>query len=416
MVLNTIRDKNKHRGPESSKEFNEKFDNIHKDLAYLYDGLSNNEDSIVSNMDINMREKQFMQSRIGELELKIQELMREREEEALEDNRKYLFKSFYDLDGIINNNSEKESSIDSVYGMISPKIIEENSKFSYITSTGEVFLPSGLEVNMKETDDISTLDESTGNLIYRDINAVDTNKIVDRNQTSYWLRTVKYPINESVREVFGECHIKLPTRQLNNIYANTLYINPFPEGSMTISDIFYKGLGEQWDRLPNFPTKLVNGEKIPIPIKNAKKIIFNFPRIEITEIRVFYSQPYWIENNTFKEFSYGFQDIDLSYRNYSEKESEFVSVIDIARYNKYFKYLLYPEHVPAICSEPDLDDLVSHHLYYDENLTTEFEFGEDILAPINKVYIKTILKKQGNRIPVIKNLELKYGEKEEGEY
>ena len=78
--------------------------------------------------------------------------------------------------------------------------------------------------------------------------------------------------------------------------------------------------------------------------------------------------------------------------------------------------ILYPSTKPAICSEPELNDLISHHLYYDENLITEFEFGDTILAPIDKVYIKTILKKEGNRIPVIKNLEIQYGEKEDTEY
>ena len=416
MVLSTIKDKNKHRGPESSQEFNKKYENIHNDLAYLYDGIIRNEDSIKENMNIGMREKQFIQSRINELELKIQELIREREEESLTENKKHIFKSFYDLDGIVNNTSEKESTIDSIYGTISPKIIEENSKFSYMTSTGEIFLPTGLEVNLKETDNISKLDDTTNSLIYRDVNAIDSSKIVDKNNTSYWLRTVTYPINEAVTEVFGECHIKLPTNQLNNVYANTLYINPFPEGSMTISDIYYKGLGDQWDRLPNFPIQIVKGEEKPMPIKNSKKLIFNFPRIEVTEIRIFYSQPYWVENNIQKEFTYGFQDIDLSYRNYSEKESEFVTTVDVSKYNKYFKYLLYPDTKPAICSEPELNDLISHHLYYDENLITEFEFGDTILAPIDKVYIKTILKKEGNRIPVIKNLEIQYGEKEDTEY
>lgn len=416
MELNTIRDRNKHKGPSSSEEFNKKFKNIHSDLASLVDGLNSNQLQIETNMNINMREKQFLQARISELELKISEYIKDKENNLNSNQKNNIFQSFYDIQNISSHNKEKESYIDITYGTVSPKIIEENSKFSYKTENGTIFLPNGLEVNLKESDNISPIDEASNTLIYRDINSTETNKIVDKENTSYWMRTIKYPEDKSVTEVFGEVHIKLPVNTLNNVYANTLYINPFPEGSMTIRDIFYKGLGEQWGRLPNFPTKEVKGEILPEEIRNSKKLIFNFPRLEIVEIRVFYSQPYWIENQREREFTYGFQDIDLSYRNYSEKESEFVTTIDITNKEKYFDKILYPNTIPAICSEDYIEDLISHHLYYDENLISEFEFGETILAPINKAYIKTIIKKEGNRIPILKNMEFEYEEKKDNEF
>lgn len=416
MKLQTIKDNNKHNGPSSSKEFNKKFTNIHLDLAYLADSLNTTEEDIVKNMNVNMREKQFLQARISELELKIKEFLTDKEN-TLNANQKFnIYQSFYNLENISNNNLDKEALIDSLYGIVSPKIIEENSKFSYKTEDGIIFLPNGLEVNIKETDNISEKDEATNSLIYRDVNSLETSSIVDKENTSYWMRTVKYKEDQSVTEVFGEVHIKLPVSTLNNVYANTLYINPFPEGSMTIKDIFYKGLGEQWDRLPNYPTKEISGIVTPVELKNSKKMLFNFPRTEIVEIRIFYSQPYWIENQREREFTYGFQDIDLSYRNYSEKECEFVTTIDISNQEKFFNKISSPQNIAAICSESEINDLIRHQLYYDENLISEFEFGDTILAPINKAYIKTILKKEGGRIPVLKNLEFEYEEKEGNQF
>src|SRR5699024_9416064 len=104
------------------------------------------------------------------------------------------------------------------------KPTDTTSKFSYTTDSGQVFLPSGLEVFIKEAK--NTEFDANGNLMYYDLDTKDSDFIVDKDKNTFWIRNVSFGKDESVTEVFGEIHIKLPTKGLNNLYANALTIHP----------------------------------------------------------------------------------------------------------------------------------------------------------------------------------------------
>ena len=161
-------------------------------------------------------------------------------------------------------------------------------------------------------------------------------------------------------------------------------------------------------RLPNYPTVQTGAGEIPFVFENARKLLFQFGRTEMTELRIFYSQPYWFESGNQALFTYGFQDIDLSYGIYTEKSCDFVSVVDLSDKNAFFDSLSYPEAFAAKGTDKDLTNLVEHHLYYDEALSEEFDFDESILMTLQTVYIKTVLKKEGDDIPVLKEIRFPY--------
>ena len=86
--------------------------------------------------------------------------------------------------------------------------------------------------------------------------------------------------------------------------------------------------------------------------------------------------------------------------------------LDVTREDKFLSRIEEPVLLPAPGTTQDLTQLVEHKLYYDEAMEDEFDFNVDILPSLSTVYIKTILKKQGDTVPVIKEIHVPYFFKE----
>lgn len=411
MTLESLNQKNIFRGPNSSEEFNKRNALIRKDINKMFELLNQNEDNIEKNMDIALRENFFLQNQVTRLNQEIHKLkgLLEDSQSGEGDPRSILLENYYTTEHLLSNKSIN-TVVDRVHGVVTPEPTNITSKLSYETDTGEVLLPSGLNVFLKEAPN-NALDED-GELVYYDLPAENTEAIADRKKDTFWIRNKSFPKKDSVTEVFGEIHIQLPVEGINNLYANTLSIHPYPDGTMTVHDIQYKGLGNQWSRLENYPTEEKSGVETPVALKNSRKLFFQFGRVEMTEIRIFFSQPYWFEHQNEHIFSYGFQGIDLEHRIYTEKEASFITKLDVSDKNVFLGQIEEPIAVPAEGSPKNLTNLVSHKLYYDEYLEEEFTFNDRILPQLSTVYIKTTLKKQGDVVPVIKQLQIPYTFKE----
>lgn len=405
-MLESLNQPNLYRGPASSKEFNMKNKLLKKDIASMYHLLNENEENITKNMDIVLRENFFMNYKINLLEReleKIRSLVENNTDTPYGDYTRSLHvQNFHTSEGLEDGDDDRKATINRQFGVVMPLSTDIISRFGYTTDSGEVFIPNSLEMHLKEGND-TRLDEY-GDVILEDVITNDMSAIVDRNNKTFWLRTVTHPTHESVHEIFGELHILIPTEGFQNIYTNTLKIAPYPEGSMRIHDITYKGYGDQWSRLETYPTV----DNQPQVIENTNKLLFQFPNTEMIELKISFSQPYWFENENKSQFTYGFQDISLEYHNYTEKVCEFITKIDLTPDNTKFKRVQEPIAVPALGTNQDIIDMVSFELYYDADLTVPFNFGSDILSDVQTIYVKTLLSKEGNTIPVLKEIQIPY--------
>jgi hypothetical protein len=252
---------------------------------------------------------------------------------------------------------------------------------------------------------------------YYEIEDDNTYLAFDRDKNTFWVHTSPFSEDSGVSEVYGIVHITLPLDVINNLSANTLVINPFPEYSLRIRDVQVKGQGEQWTRLENYPTeKDVNGVDVPIEIQNASKLTFTFAKADVTEIQILFTQPYWFTSEGQREFVYGFQEIELQNRIFNGAEAEIISEFSLEGTTKRFSTILKPSVVPLVGTSQTIDDLVEHKLYYNKDLTNEFSFGNEIMAPIQKVYVKTIIHGQGEVVPMIRQINLDYTFKELDEF
>jgi hypothetical protein len=408
---------NVYKGPSSSADFNKLRNEMHHDLVQLF-GLANKHDEeIKENMDVLIRENFFLQTKVNELEDLIDQIgtnLLYREQGV---SKQRLIKSFYSSEGMADGDPSKEAYVNTVYGYLTVPPADTVSKISYKAEDGQVVIPQSLEVKVFESNNTQPIDSTTGANTYYEIEDDKVYRAFDKDKNSFWVHTTSFPMDSGVSEVYGIIHIKLPLDVMNNVYANHLVLNPFPEYSICIDDIQVKGYGEQWYRLNNYPVeKDVNGVEVPIEIHNTGKLTFSFPKSEVTEIQIMFTQPYWLESEGQREFVYGFQEIELEHRIVNGTEAEIVSEFSLEGTTKRFSIIQKPTVVPLVGSNQEIEDLVEHKLYYNRDLTNEFSFGNEIMAPIQKVYVKTIIRAQGEVIPMIRQLNLDYTYKELNEF
>lgn len=401
------------KGPSSSAEFNKLRNDIHIDLVKLFDIANNHDSEIARNMDVLIRENFFMQNRLTELQDKIDKIESDLINRESGVNKQTLIKSLYSLDGLSDGDPSKESFVNTVYGYATIPHSDSVSKIMYKADDGSIVVPASLGIEVHESNNVKAIDSTTGR---REEYLIEDDNVMlafDGSKNSFWVHTSTFPEDSGVSEVYGTVIITLPVDVMTNTYANTLTINPVPEYSMTIRDITYKGLGEQWFRLENYPTeKDETGVETPVEIKDAGKLTFSFPSTEITQIQILFSQPYWFSNEKNRDFVYGFQEIEIENRVYNVTEAEIVSEFSIEGTTKRFSVISKPEVTAMVGSNQEIEDLIEHKLYYNKQLTNEFNFGNEIMADIQKVYVKTIINSQGDVVPMIRKISLDYSFKD----
>lgn len=410
MELQSLKKKNLYRGPSSSKEFNERMNDIQGDLVRLYDLLNKNEEEIQRSSDILLREYQFNQKQVEDV-LRELEMVKTLKESLLAGEKKgRSTKLLGNPNEVMDGEVTKQVYQDLDYGMVSPNLSDITSKVSFVTDSGSVVLSDNMEVIVRESDNTKPFDEENQTYVYHELDDSGFRNMVDKQKDSYWTRTVRFGDGSGVRKVMGEVHIRLATEKLTNLFANTLTVRPFPEGSMTLTDIHIKSDGGAWTRLPSFPEQ--DGK--PIPVTDCKRTLFDFQRQEVAEVKIRFEQPYWFEADGEREFTYGFQDIDVEYRSYTENECEFVTEhrLDGGRYYEQIEKPVVIDQRGQVWSG---EGVVEHELYYDKGLSAEFSFGENILAPLETVYVRTRVKRVGESVPILRRLEMNYRFKEKGE-
>jgi hypothetical protein len=399
---------NLHKAPSTSAEFNRIQNNLHYDLTQLFNIANRHNVQIKENMDVLIRENFFLQNKINELSTALDKIKTDLLYKQNGEEKQQLIKSMYSRNGIVTGRPS-EANVDTLYGIATIPDADRVSKTSFKADDQSIMIPSSLSISLMESNNVQPLDADTGTREYYNVADPYLLNAFDKNNNTFWVHTSSFPDESNVSEVYGCMVISLPLDIVNNIYANTLTLHPYPEYSMTIADIWYKGYDGTRYRLPNYPTTKDNqNNDVPVPIKDAGKLFFSFPKTEIAEIQIYFSQPYWFANEGKRDFVYGFQDIGVEYRSFNASQAELVTEFSIEGTTKRFFSIDTPTIVPAVGAEQVIDDLVEHKLYYSSDLTSEFDFGNEIMAPIQKVYVKTILKANGDVLPVIKDIKLDY--------
>ncbi|BCT30480.1 hypothetical protein [Bacillus velezensis] len=402
----TLQNPNLNKGPSSSEEFNSLRNDIQTDITSLFNIVNEHDTSIAENMDHILRENYFLQNRLLKLQQWVKELQNDYQANSV-DKESILTRSFYHASNIAPS-STKPVNVDTLHGIVSPVIVRSHDKIAYQNELGEHLLPSNLEIDVYESTDVEPVDPTTQERNYYAVSSTDITKAFDGDKNTFWVRNAEMNETKCVTEVYGLIHVKIPQDISNNVYTNTITLHPSPEYSMSILDIQYKNQNGEWRRIETYPTIFENNVEVPAEIAEAGKVFFSFPKRQITELQIKIKQPYWFKHNDKRVFMYGFQDIVVEYREYSQDEAEFTTKFSLEGTNRRFVNIGAPKVTTPVGCPTFNDYTVKHELYFDEGLTERFDFSTDIFQTIQAVYIKTILVAAGDQIPIIREIELPY--------
>jgi hypothetical protein len=403
MKPRTVRNDNLYKGPSSSAEFNALRNDMQADLSDLFRVINRQDRTIAENMDIVLKQNFFLQMEMQKLQKALQQLPVQANDQ---DDTRYMKQTFFERNNI-SEVKNKAIFMDVQKGFISPMPTNTEEKLVYISDSGKRMIPKSTQFHLYESHNAMPLVEDRSEHQYYLVENDKWHAAVDGSLLTYFTRNAKFAENKGIHEVYGILHIVVPSEISNNVNSNSLTIHPFPEYSMTITDILYKTTAEGWKRLDTYPMQTINGVSEPADLEEVGKLFFSFPKREVTEIQIKFKQPYWFSHEDSRIFTYGFQDIRLSYIDYNTNVFEFVTRFRLPD-GQFFDRVFEPSLTELPGTPSLVSDTVLYELYLDKELQTSFEFDTTIYSKVQEVYVKTLIKQGGEEVPILKDITLPY--------
>jgi len=301
----TVKSSFPYRGATKSAQLNDMSNQVATDIHNISAELNRQEKDIYQNMKIVIDEMSHLNKRILGLE---QELSLQKSIASKNGLRITYHQSMYDNGNLkfMSNNVALRPSVNAFYGIAHlPVNAIENKFYSTSIYNGDILTPASLDVTVNGTfvevgktsptnfDEGATVDNG------------NPKNAFNGNNTSYWVREVKFPSNSDVTEV--QCEVIATVPSQNNTQSNVLTINPYPHGNV---DVLYIGLSSDtsgvFTSIPN-----TNAPSFSDPLNNAtqKKYIFT-PR-DVDQVKVILRTRNFIEENGHKVFRLGLQELGL---------------------------------------------------------------------------------------------------------
>lgn len=293
------------RGPTSSHEYNQNEHAKYLELAELYKTVYENYQALKEAHQIILHENnafhnyaKMLEQKIKDLELKIQYL-----EDNLP-NKPVFFKTAFVQDmttKYINpvqdeGDTSSRCEINDYYRFVTLPIAQQIPKTHMINHlTQQAVIPKELKVSISRTNEGG---EVIDNDIYNAFNG---------DNHSYWQRLVTYDINEAPEEEDAIIEIELPTRMVNNLNVNTIYVHPHPERNIVIENLEVE-YNNSWEQVKGFHQQDVS---FVDQNQHSARSAWFFPSIPVKKIRLTLKQKNPIQVNDKKIFVLGAQEIGV---------------------------------------------------------------------------------------------------------
>ena len=181
--------------------------------------------------------------------------------------------------------------VDTAFGIATLPVSNSFSKVYTINiNTGEIYQSPDLSVAVTPIDEDGFLK----------VDEVSPLRAFNGNNQSFWERKVRFTKDYAKGEVTCNLDILLPS--MSNPNVNSMYIFPYPEGTVDITEITYNTLTSQDNVLPDFPT---SGED------NATRKKYLFEDIQPVGFTLKFKQDNHAVEDDYKTFVYGAQEIGI---------------------------------------------------------------------------------------------------------
>ena len=216
------------------------------------------------------------------------------EQQQQGDGAKMFFDNFFLMDNVVypeNVNIDDRCVVESEFGTVTLPVVQSVSKI-YTTnmSNGVAYPYPDIGVS------VVPLDEG-GNI---GVVQNDVNKAFDGSLLTTWERRVKFDRDYSKSSVSCQMEVTLPS--MNNPDVNSVFIHPYPEGTVDVTSITYDTASTQDNLLDNFP---VLGEY------SARSRMYTFNNIQPTSFKVNFRQANAMVEDNANVFVYGLQEFGV---------------------------------------------------------------------------------------------------------
>jgi hypothetical protein len=366
-----------------SEDFNKMNKELGTDLTGLFQTFAtedNKLDQIIETLQVN---NQQLANRISFLENQINNM--DVDKEYIDFYRSEILSYGEEIDTEPIEET-KRAYINNDYNVATLKPVFQNSKtFLYNKMDDEVFLPEDLRVEV-------TPKEYTDAVVKEN----DIKYAFDQDISTQWKRKVVYDINSPISSVNASIEITLPKSIINNMYSNTIFINPYPDSSLDIVSVEYTKINSEG--YFNFQDEEIFKTK-----ENSNNVMLSFEKKPIEKIRINIRQRNAIDiDSSSKMFMMGIQNIAVYNIDYI-KESSFYAVLDPGTEVKMIKDI-----TPILENTEDPGavqiDVFAENL--ETNTLVPINIGTNISTNYNqKFWIKvTINKTDGIATPVLKGM------------
>lgn len=311
------------RGSSSSTDMNQNFDEILYDLNTIFEEASSQAVDLDELKSTLKHETDSLNERLYAVSGMIQAFQQSAS------GYKMFHEEFYRTKNVVypaNLSSSDRCNVDTSFGIVTLPVSNSFSKVYTINiNSGEIYQSPDLSVT------VSPVDEN-GRIKIEESSPL---RAFNGNNQSFWERKVGFNRDYSKGEVKCEMDITLPS--MSNPNVNSLYIYPYPEGTVDIESITYDTLTSYDNVLPSFPT---SGED------NATRKKYLFEDIQPTSFTIRFSQDNNSLEDGYKTFVYGAQEIGIEKVEYKSSGSVGVKIElppwDSGVFNKITSLVTYP--------------------------------------------------------------------------
>ena len=276
------------RGSSSSADMNSNFEQILYDLNTIFEEASSQAIELDELNSTIKHETAALNERLYAVSGMIQSY----QESA--SGYKMFHEDFFRTANVVypdDLSSSDRCYVDTAFGIVTLPVSNSFSKVYTINiNTGEIYQSPNLGVTVTPQDEIG----------YIKVDETSILRAFNGNNQSFWERKVRFSRDYAKGDVACKLDITLPS--MSNPNVNSMYIYPYPEGTVDIEEITYNTLTAQDLVLPSFPT---SGED------NATRKKYLFEDIQPVGFTLKFKQDNSGLEDDYNTFVYGAQEIGI---------------------------------------------------------------------------------------------------------
>ena len=366
-----------------SENLNEMNKELSLDLFQIYDELSNQNTQLEEFNQMLMINNQKLENMVNDLQTTLDSIVTDTHFVNFYNTESVSFGKDIEIEEIVKEN---RCMYEPDYNMLMLKPLNSRPKTYLSNLQDDIFVPDDLNIDITDnTNNSYELDEN------------DINKAFNQKSNEAWIRNYIYDTGNEPNSITLTIDIEIPKSIITNMFANTIFISPFPKNTINIDTIEYSTINNSgYETLNNFSG-----------IVNANNSVISFTEKQVTNIRITITQDSYneIDNGNKRVFTIGASNIAVYDNKYSKESTAYVKFDPPVAVDEITS-------LEPIVDNPEDSDKIETKVYginiHDNSMMSSVNLNEPISYNNNEVFwIETTIKSEtGTYSPVLKGFDI----------